>query len=659
MCNILLFAGTAEGRKIAEYLKTQGTSARVFVATEYGESLITPGPELQVEAGRLTEEEMEERMAEAPEALVIDATHPYAAEVTENIRKACKNMGRKYLRVLRGSQLSRESEAVFVSSPAEAAEYLSGQEGNVLLTTGSKELKAFTAIPDYQTRVFARVLSLPQVVADCSALGFQGSHLICMQGPFSREMNCALIHQTQARFLVTKDTGAAGGFLEKEEAARECGCQLVIIGRPVQEEGVTLEECLEMLGKREETPEIALVGIGMGGSSGATMTAEAQEWCRSADLLIGASRMIEAVAQPGQEVFREYKADEIAAYIGRQKGRRRIAVLLSGDVGFYSGAKKLLALLPEDTKLLPGIGSLVYFCAKLKLYWEDVKITSSHGRQTNLVGLCSRNRKVFSLMGSDRDVRELCRKFCEYKMEGLTVHVGENLSYPEEKISSGTPEDFLDFTGSPLSVLLVENVRPERQVTHGIPDEAFLRDKVPMTKEEVREISVSKMRLAVDSVVYDVGAGSGSVSIEMALQALEGHVYAIEKNPVAVELLRANKRKFCADNLTVVEGLAPEALEDLPVPTHAFIGGSSGNLKELLELLLARNPQIRVVINAITLETVCEALEALKALNFKDEDIAAVTAAKSKVVGRYHMMMGQNPVYVIAASGNGGDGHEA
>ena len=180
-----------------------------------------------------------------------------------------------------------------------------------------------------------------------------------------------------------------------------------------------------------------------------------------------------------------------------------------------------------------------------------------------------------------------------------------------------------------------------------------------MTKEEVREISVSKMRLAVDSVVYDVGAGSGSVSIEMALQALEGHVYAIEKNPVAVELLRANKRKFCADNLTVVEGLAPEALEDLPVPTHAFIGGSSGNLKEILEHLLARNPQIRVVINAITLETVCEALEALKALNFKDEDIAAVTAAKSKVVGRYHMMMGQNPVYVIAASGNGGDGHEA
>lgn len=689
MYEVLLFAGTAEGRKIAEYMEEQGIRALVFVATEYGESLISFGPSLQVEWGRLSEAGMEEKMEASPGALVIDATHPYAAEVTENIRTACRKTGRKYIRVLRKSQVSEECEAVFVESPSEAADYLSGQEGRILLTTGSKELKAFTAIPGYRERVYARVLSLPQVVAECSELGFQGKHLICMQGPFSKEMNCALIRQTGARFLVTKDTGAAGGFLEKEEAAKSCGCRLVIIGRPMQEEGISLEECLELLGSRpasgqsdalaaavrepgtehmavirniaaaEPEAEIALVGIGMGGAAGATMTVEAREYCEGAELLIGAKRMVQAVARPGQEIFEEYRAEETAAIIRNHSGCRRIAVLLSGDVGFYSGAKKLLALLPESTRLIPGIGSLVYFCAKLKTAWEDVTITSNHGRHSNLVGLCNRNRKVFSLMGKGEDIRSLCRKFRDYGMNRLTVHVGENLSYPEERITTGNPGDFLDFTGDSLSVILVENPEPELLVTHGIPDEAFLRDKVPMTKEEVREISVSKLQLTKDSVVYDVGAGSGSVSVEMARQSLEGQVFAVEKNPVAVELLYANRRRFRADNLTVVEGLAPEALVELPAPTHAFIGGSSGNLKEILELLLSKNPNIRVVINAITLETLSESLEALKALGFAGEDIASVSVAKSRTAGRYHMMMGQNPVYVIAAVGTGGGGHEA
>ena len=124
-----------------------------------------------------------------------------------------------------------------------------------------------------------------------------------------------------------------------------------------------------------------------------------------------------------------------------------------------------------------------------------------------------------------------------------------------------------------------------------------------------------------------------------------------------MELLKRNRQKFRADNLTVVEGLAPEALEELPPPTHAFIGGSSGNLQEIVELLLKKNPRIRLVINAITLETVAEVLEVLKKLELEDTDIVSVTAARSKELGRYHMMMGQNPVYIISASGGGR--HEA
>ncbi len=687
MYDILLFAGTTEGRTIAEQLKGTGKKVCVFTATEYGESLIDGGDGVAVESGRLTTEEMEERMNASADALVIDATHPYAAIVTENIRIACEHTGHSYLRVLREGSREKLADAVYVDSPAAAAAYLSGTEGNVLLTTGSKELHYFTAVPEYKERLYARVLSLPSVAASCAELGFQGQHLICMQGPFSKEMNIALLHMTGAKFLVTKDTGVTGGYPEKVEAAHELGVQLVIIGRPLEEEGVSVEEALRNVkGMPQEntdssetdspgsasfldaenilaknTPgqkEIALIGIGMGGEGCRTMTVEAREFCNRADLLIGAERMVDAVAKPGQKVLKEYRSQGIAEAVAESEAAS-VAILLSGDVGFFSGAKKLLEVLPEQVQVMPGIGSLVYFCSQLHLSWEDIKITSNHGRVSNMIGLCDTNKKVFSLLGKEEDVRELCRKFVEYGMTDLTIHVGEKFGYPEERILHGKPEDFLNYAGDPLSVIVVENPSPRTIVTHGIPDEDFLRDKVPMTKEEIRDISLSKLRLTKDSIIYDVGAGSGSVSVEMALAALEGQVYAIEKNPTAVALLHQNKKKFRTDNLEIVEGLAPEALKDLPVPTHAFIGGSSGNMKEILELLLEKNPKIRVVINTITLESIGEALQCMKELPFEDLDIAAVSAAKSKALGRYHLMFGQNPVYVVSASGCKGEEHEA
>ncbi|MDO4491213.1 MAG: precorrin-6A reductase [Lachnospiraceae bacterium] len=678
MYNILLFAGTTEGRTIAEQLKGTDNRVCVYVATEYGESLIAAGEGITVKSGRLTEEEMEQEMKQSPDALVMDATHPYAAVVTENIRKACTATGHAYLRVLRQGAAEELKDAIYVDSPAAAAEYLSGTEGNVLLTTGSKELRYFTAVPDYKERLFARVLSLPNVAADCAALGFQGQHLICMQGPFSREMNVALLHMTKAAYLVTKDTGVTGGFPEKVEAARDCGAKLVIIGRPLQEQGVSVKEALRIAGvsyidsisadddqekglsagaSNGENPsnkqEIALIGIGMGGEGCKTLTLEARAFCDRAELLIGAGRMVDAVAAPGQSVLKEYRSQQIAEAIQASEAKT-IAILLSGDVGFFSGAKKLLQVLPEGVLVMPGIGSLVYFCSKLQLPWEDMKITSNHGRVSNMIGLCDTNRKVFSLLGKEEDVRTLCERFLHYGMTDLTIHVGEKFGYPEEKILTGKPEDFLEYQGDPLSVMVVENPSPRTVVTHGIPDEEFLRDKVPMTKEEIREISISKLRLSRDSVVYDVGAGSGSVSVEMALSALEGQVYAIEKNPTAVDLLHRNKQKFRADNLQIVEGLAPEALKDLPAPTHAFIGGSSGNMKEILALLLEKNPKLRVVINTITLESIGEALQCMKELPFEDVDIAAVSSAKSRALGRYHLMFGQNPVYVVSATGKGG-----
>ncbi len=261
MYKVLLFAGTSEGRETAEGIRKLGIPACVFTATEYGGSLIGEGPDLDVKSGRMTAEEMTLFFREhaAPGAVVVDATHPYAAVVTENIREACEAAGLPYLRVLRAgadlSAMQSEDEnggrVILVDSTEAAANWLCQREGNILLTTGSKELPVFTRIPEYKSRVYARVLSLPKVVCECAELGFSGKNLICMQGPFSEEMNIALIHQTGAKYLVSKDTGAAGGFPEKASAAEKCGICLVVIGRPLEEEGISVEECLAFLKEKQ------------------------------------------------------------------------------------------------------------------------------------------------------------------------------------------------------------------------------------------------------------------------------------------------------------------------------------------------------------------------------------------------------------------------
>lgn len=712
MYKVLLFGGTVEGRTVAEYLNENKIPAMVCVATEYGESLLPQGEYLELSHDRLDEKQMEEKMLQMEDGLVIDATHPYAQVVTENIEAACERTGTAYLRVVRqeSQRLEEEETITYVKSIREAVEYLEGTSGNILVTTGSKELASYTSLTDYQERIYARVLSLVEVVSSCASLGIEGKHLLCMQGPFSKEMNVALIHQFDIAWMVSKESGRAGGFLEKYQAAKETGCKMIVIGRPKEEHGVELEECIGYLKRRfvseenvtndakngitdtnadniesaenpetesgkiqgtvaqesvtQETKEaaedillgqkVSLVGIGMGTPD--TLTQEGKQALESADLLIGARRMVEHIKRPGQEVWTGYKPEEICAYIAAHPEYKNVAIALSGDVGFYSGAKKLLETLHRELpmvqkKVYCGISSMIYFCAKLETPWEDVHPVSLHGRECNLPGLLRIYGKIFAIVGTTDGIAKLCQKLQSYGMGDVRVEVGERLSYPEEKITRGYAWQLTELETDSLSVVLFTREGKETVVTHGIPDEAFIRGKVPMTKEEVRSISLSKLQLTRNSVIYDVGAGTGSVSVEMAMQAVEGQVYAIEKKPEAVELLYKNKEKFAADNLTIIEGLAPEACVDLPVPTHAFIGGSSGNMKEILELLLSKNPKIRVVINCIALESVGEAMNCLKELPLEQVDIAQVQVAKGKKAGSYHLMMGQNPVYVISCQG--------
>lgn len=654
MYKAIVFAGTTEGYALCEFLAENRVSVYACAATEYGGSLLQENEFLHVSAGRLKTEDMEELFRKENPEIVLDATHPYAAEVTKNIRTACESAGVLYQRILR-PEGEKNSEAIYVESTEEAAAFLSGTEGNIFLTTGSKELAKFTGIPDYKERLFARVLSIPSVIRSCAELGIEGKHLIGMQGPFSAEINEAMLRQFQCSYLVTKDTGLAGGFPEKMEACQRCGVTPVIIGRPLKEEGLSLQDARVFLSKMfgfTLSQKISLVGIGMGAEK--TLTLEGKKALNAAELLIGAKRMTEAVQKPGQMVLHEYRSEKIVEYIREHPKYRTVAIALSGDVGFYSGAKKLIDQLDGNVEVICGISSVVYFMSKIGLSWDDAKIVSAHGRNCNLISLIRHNPKVFSILGTEDGVAVLASRLVYYGMGDVTLYVGENLSYENEKIFHDKAANLTEYREDALSVVTACNEKATpMSAVHGISDGEFLRGKAPMTKEEVRTVSLSKLRLSEDSVCYDVGAGTGSVSVEMALRAWMGQVYAIEKKEDALALLKENKKKFAVDNLAIIPGVAPEAMTELPAPTHAFIGGSSGNMQDIINLLLEKNPKVRIVINCITLETVTEAMNAIRDFGLEDVDIVQLAAARSKSIGRYHMMMGENPIYIISCSGRG------
>lgn len=653
MYKLCIFAGTTEGRELVELLADQPVEVTACVATEYGEALLESREGLTVSNKRLTEAEMEALFRREVFDLVVDATHPYAAAVTENIAAACQTAGVEYLRLLRGSDEAPE-DAVCVPDIESAVAYLEKTQGNILLTTGSKELTKYTALSGFAQRVYARVLPMEASLLACREAGLTPDRIIAMQGPFSQEMNTALLRAVSARYMVTKDTGETGGFGKKAAAAKEAGAVLVVVGRPAQRAGLSFSGVTEELTRRFKLcfrPKVTLVGIGPGGPEG--MTGEAWQAIYNADCLIGARRMLDAAQVRGQREREAVAPQDIVQCIRENRDCSRFAVVLSGDTGFFSGAKRLLPLLKDcDVEVLPGLSSLQVLCARLGTSYEDVVPVSLHGRERDIVPDVVQNRRVFVLVGGADGMANLCRTLTESGLGDVLVSVGERLGYPAEKVTTGPARELADRSFDTLSAALIEN-RDARPFVPGLPDAWFQRGQgkdgaaVPMTKSEVRSCAMSKLALARDAVCWDVGAGTGSVSVEMALLAREGRVFAIEKNEGALALLEENRRKFHVSNLEIVPGTAPEVCRSLPAPTHVFLGGSSGKLRELIGLLLEKDPRVRIVASAVTLETVAELTEIGKEFSFQEFDAVCISAARSREAGPYHLMTAQNPVYLF------------
>ncbi len=242
---VLIFGGTTESLAILDDLQDFDLDVTLSVATEYGRECAGKRKGVKIISGRMDREEILLYIREHSVDLVIDATHPFALEVTENIRWACEQIPVEYIRCLRDeiklqdemrgqdcTDAQTELQVVYVASVSEAAAYLSSTKGNILITTGSKELSKFCEIPDYRTRCYARVLSVPESVKSGAECGFIGRNLIAMHPPYSKEMNIAVIHYADAAFFVTKETGKAGGMREKMQACSETGTTLVVIRRP-------------------------------------------------------------------------------------------------------------------------------------------------------------------------------------------------------------------------------------------------------------------------------------------------------------------------------------------------------------------------------------------------------------------------------------------
>ncbi len=651
MAKLCLFAGTTEGREIVEFLAGKDVSVTVCVATEYGQTLLPAAGNLTVSARRLPLLEIEDMLRREGFDLVIDATHPYAQHVTESIAQACQATQTEYLRLLRsGGQAGQD--AVYVADVEAAARYLNTVTGNILLTTGSKEVGKFASIQDFSQRVYARVLPMAASLEACEAAGLKPSHIIAQQGPFSEEMNLATLHAVSAKYLVTKDGGSPGGFGEKVSAAEKAGAKLIVIGRPPQRDGLPLPDVMRRLCSQFHLvcqPEVAVIGIGPGSQE--ILTQEALAAMEHADCFLGASRMLEAVSRLGKPAFPAIAPETIADYIACHREYRRFAVLLSGDVGFFSGAKKLLPQLHGcKVTVIPGISSLVFLCARLGKSYEDVVTVSLHGRQYPIAAAVRAHRRVFALVGGADGIHDLCAALTHSGLGSVTVSVGERLSYPDEAITVGMAQDLLSRPFSPLSAVLIENDAAAWITSPGLPDHLFQRGEgkkgaIPMTKSEVRAVCLSKLNLTSDAVSWDVGAGTGSVSIEMAHLAPEGQVYAIEKDPDALALLQENLACFSACNVTVVAGTAPDACQNLPAPTHVFLGGSSGNAKAILEMARAKNPRVRIVATAIALESVGELTRCMG--DFTEAEVVSLTVARSRAAGPYHLMTGQNPIYIF------------
>lgn len=385
--------------------------------------------------------------------------------------------------------------------------------------------------------------------------------------------------------------------------------------------------------------KIYIVGTGMDGDK--TLTYKAIEIIRSAEILIGAERILKPFAYLKKTIFTEYRTEKIIDYINNNRDKK-IAVLMSGDCGFYSGAEKLSGLLGSECEIICGISTPVYFSSKIGKKWENMKFISLHGTENNVAINTLQNELCFFLLGGKNTVSDVCTTLWNYNIRDVNIFVGENLGYKNEKITCGTVGEMMRYTAENLSVMIVENKNYIKYIPSGIPDSEFIRGDIPMTKAEIRSLAVSCLNIGKNDICWDIGCGTGSVSVEMAMRCPDGKVYSFDKKKQAVDLTLENARKFSCDNIHAQCMTFPNDIPaNMPVPDCVFIGGTSGKMHEIIDYIFNKNPSAMIVATAVSLETISECL------NFSGAEITQISVARTRKIGKYTMMSAENPVFIV------------
>lgn len=402
--------------------------------------------------------------------------------------------------------------------------------------------------------------------------------------------------------------------------------------------------------------KISLIGAGCGIE---TLTMAAMDTIRASNLVLGNHRLLDLC----QTLIPEHKRRETALTASEiintiaAGDAQQICVLLSGDSGYYSAAGLLYSELRNryEVEIIPGISSMQLFAARLRRPWKHWILRSMHGKSVDILSSFSGDSPVFFLTSGSKDVNDICQELTDAGLGGITVTVGEALGSDQEQIVSDTAASLRKQSFHPLNVVLVEAPSFSRREAAGLPDHLFQRrEGVPMTKQVVRASAMGLLRVGEDDVCWDIGAGTGSVSVEMALQSKA--VWAVERSAQAMETACRNRESFGVWNLRLISGEAPEVLAHLPDPDKVFIGGSGGHLPEILQEIQSRIQRkkenhlparpVTVCVSAIALETLEQARKEMEALGVQTE-ITQIAVSQSKRAGDLHMMLSQNPVYLV------------